>query len=179
MEQRIHGVGASKGLHERWVSCDNAWHAGDSCIWDDFTNLFVEEKSLHFQAPVTFRNDSRGWRLPVEGKVLSSKSDKAIVFDKFSVDQSGKSRAEGLVTSDVNSIDNRALEEDCEDVSKVTEPISTDVDLDVVSINVNNDIYSINHHQLAAIGSDLSFELQAKSNFDFVHVNFDVTFGNN
>lgn len=83
-----------------------------------------------------------------------------------------------MVTSNINGVDHGPLEENGEDISKVTKPVSTDVNLDVVSININDDIYSINHHELTAIRSNLSFELKTKPNLNLVHVYLDCSGGN-
>jgi hypothetical protein len=109
---------------------------------------------------------------------LSSKSNESIVFKKSCVDKVGECRGEGLLAGCVDKVDNGTLEENSENVSEITKPVSTDVKSDVVSVNINNDVHGVNHHELAAIRSNLGVELETKSNLHFVHVHFNVALSN-
>ena len=66
-------------------------------------------------------------------------------------------------------MDYSALEEDFKGSSKVGPYISPDLDVDIVSVNVNKDIDRVDSWDDATIWQSLSRKLKAKTHIDGVH----------
>lgn len=104
--------------------------------------------------------------------------EEAVIFDEGGVSDGRNSCGQGALDGSANKVDDCALEEDCEDGRKAGPESSSDVKLNVVSVDVDDHIYGVNHHDLtASSGRDLSLKLKAETDVDGVHVHFDVSIG--
>jgi len=104
--------------------------------------------------------------------------EEAVILDKGGVSDGRNSCGQGALDGSANKVDDCALEEDSEDGRKAGPESSSDVKLNVVSVDVDDHIYGVNHHDLTASGGgDLSLELKAETDVDGVHVHFNVPIG--
>jgi len=105
--------------------------------------------------------------------------DVAIVFDKEGVGDKRDGCIQGDCDRVPDHVHNCSFEENSEQRGQVRPESSSDVELDVISVDVNDHIDSVNHHQLAASsGGNLGLELKAEPDVYGVHIYLHPAVGN-
>lgn len=84
-----------------------------------------------------------------------------------------------MFNSIINGINNASFEKHGENRAKICPETTSDVELDVVFVDIDKHIDSVYCNNLTASSVSLGFELEAKSDVDFFHVNFNVAFSLN
>lgn len=175
LEECVNRPGAHESLNFCGLGDVVVGHGRESHVRGDLANSFVEHESLHGYVPCTGRYNCGGGRLPVVPPVGDS-VEEAVILDKGGVGDGRNSSGQGRLDGSADKVNNCSFEEHSENGGEAGPESSPDVKLNVVSVDIDDHIYGVNHHDLTASGGgDLSLELKAKSDIHGVHVHFDVS----
>lgn len=124
-------------------------------------------------------DDSGERRLPIKEPSVERWDLKvAIGSRELGVDEIRHGFCKSIMNAIVNQINNGTLEEDLEGASEVGPDVTRDLDVDVIFIDIDGDIDSLDSRDDTSISEGLSLKLEAEANVDSVHVDFEVPCGN-
>ena len=110
--------------------------------------------------------------------MLSAWDQKGTIHgSKFVVKELGNCGSQSVFDSVLNESNNGALEEDLEGTGEIRPDVTPDLDVNVVTVDVNKDIDSADRWDDFAVRSSLGTKFETHANVDGVHIDLGVASG--